>query len=482
MAYSKEELLKERVFNHFYQVCQIPHPSGGEKALSDFLLKWALDQGLDARQDGVNNVFIRKPATPGREKDPAVMLQAHIDMVCEKNSDSSHDFTKDPIKWVIEGDRITTGGETTLGADDGIGVAFAMTVLEDETLSHPDLEVLFTVAEESDFTGATKFDMSWMKAEYIINLDHACDREILSGSCGGMDAVVRLPIQLKNLEKDWKTYTVAITGLKGGHSGEDIHRGRGNANSLLGRFFAEAQKRFTYGISGLKGGSYRLAIPREARADLSLAEADHEKLIQLAKEMEAMFREELQGTSASLKITVSQAAKAKGSASPEKLTTLLIVAPDGICQMNEVLTGLVDTSDNMGELHMDDKEFRIEFEIRSAQDSLKYYVYDKISRLCALVGAECTTTLEYASWHFRAKSRIRDTAAKVYRKLYNSEPSILTLHAGLEVGCFFEARPSLDAISLGADCWSFHSPSEMVSIPSVRKMYQFLCGILTDFH
>lgn len=482
MEYSKEELLKERVFRHFYEVCQIPHPSGGEKALSDFMLKWALDLGLDARQDAVNNVFVRKPATSGREKDPAVMLQAHLDMVCEKNSGSSHDFTKDPIKWVIEGDRISTGGETTLGADDGIGVAFAMTVLEDETLSHPDLEVLFTVAEESDFTGATKFDMSWMKAGYIINLDHACDREILSGSCGGMDAVVRLPLQKKQLEKDWKTYSVAITGLKGGHSGEDIHRGHGNANSLLGRLLAEAEKRFTYGISALKGGTYRLAIPREARVDLSLSESDYKKLVQLAGEMEEMFREELQETSTALKITVSEAARAKEAASPEKLVTLLIAAPDGICQMNEVLTGLVDTSDNMGELHMDDKEFRIEFEIRSAQDSLKYYIFDKISRLSALLGAECTTTLEYASWHFRAKSRLRDTATEVYRKLYKSEPSILTLHAGLEVGCFFEARPSLDAISLGADCWSFHSPSEMVSISSVRKMYQFLSSILTEFH
>lgn len=482
MGYSKEELLKERVFNHFYQVCQIPHPSGGEKALSDFMLKWALDLGLDARQDAVNNVFIRKPASPGREKDPALMLQAHLDMVCEKNGDSSHDFTKDPISWVIEGDRISTGGQTTLGADDGIGIALAMTVLEDEELSHPDLEILFTVAEESDFTGATKFDMSLMKAEYIINLDHACDREILSGSCGGMDAVVRLPLHPEKLEKDWKTYTVTISGLKGGHSGEDIHRGHGNANSLLGRLLAEAEKRFTYGISAVKGGTYRLAIPREARADLSLAESDYDKLVRLAGDMETMFRDELQETSAALKLTVSEAKKAKTSVSPSKIVTLLIVAPDGICQMNEVLTGLVDTSDNMGELHMDDKEFRIEFEIRSAQNSLKYFVYDKISRLAALEGAECMTTLEYASWHFRAKSHLRDTAVEVYRKLYNSEPSILTLHAGLEVGCFFEVKPSLDAISLGADCWSFHSPSEMVSIPSVRKMYQFLCGILVAFH
>ena len=480
MGCSKEELLNERVFNHFYQICQIPHPSGGEKALSDFILNWALKLGLDARQDSVNNVFIRKPATPGYESAPAVMLQAHIDMVCEKNDKSAHDFTKDPVSWVIDGDIISTGGQTTLGADDGIGVSYAMAVLEDQELEHPALEVLFTVAEESDFTGAENFDMSWMKAEYLINLDHACDREILSGSCGGMDAEVSLPVQPEELKEDWRTYNVMISGLKGGHSGEDIHRGHGNANSLLGRFLAEAQKRFTYGISAIKGGTYRLAIPREARADLSLAVSDYPKLEELAQELESVFRGELQETSSSLKITVGEVTVAKTQVAPDSIVTLLLLAPDGICQMNEVLTGLVDTSDNLGELHMDDTKFRMVFEIRSAQDSLKYYIYKKIERLAALVGAECKTEVEYASWHFRAQSPLRETAVEVYRKLYDSEPSILTVHAGLEVGCFFEARPTLDAIALGPDCWNFHSPSEMVSISSTRKTYQFLCSILKE--
>ena len=208
------------------------------------------------------------------------MLQAHIDMVCEKNDKSAHDFTKDPVSWVIDGDIISTGGQTTLGADDGIGVSYAMAVLEERELEHPALEVLFTVAEESDFTGAENFDM---------------------------DAEVSLPVQPEELKEDWKTYNVMISGLKGGHSGEDIHRGHGNANSLLGRFLAEAQRRFTYGISAIKGGTYRLAIPREAKADLSLAVSDYPKLEELAKELENVFRGELQETSASLKITVGEA-------------------------------------------------------------------------------------------------------------------------------------------------------------------------------
>lgn len=478
MSCSKEDLLKERVFFHFHQICRIPHPSGGEKELSDYILNWASEQGLEARQDQVNNVFIRKPASAGYESAPSVMLQAHLDMVCEKNEGSSHDFTKDPISWVIDGDILSTGGSTTLGADDGIGVAYAMAVLEDKNLSHPELEVLFTVSEESDFAGASGFDMSWMKAGLLINLDHACDHEILCGSCGGMDAQICLPIHPAPLPEGFITCSVVISGLKGGHSGEDIHRGHGNANSLLGRFLAEAQKRFTYGVSSVKGGSYRLAIPREAKAQLSLAAADFEGLEALTKELEETFREELQETSDSLTLTVEKAPTAKTQVSPDPLITLLLLAPDGICQMNEVLTGLVDTSDNLGELHMDDKEFRMVFEIRSAQDSLKYYIYEKIRRLASLVGAECSTQVEYASWHFRAKSQLRDHAVRVYRELFDSEPSVLTVHAGLEVGCFFEGKPGLDAIALGPDCWNFHSPSEMVSIPSVRKSYHFICKVL----
>ena len=386
MNEEKEELLKERVFFYFAQLCRIPRQSGNEKAVSDFILNWALDQGLKAKQDAVNNVFIRKAASAGYEAAPPVMLQAHMDMVCEKNEGVNHDFTKDPIKWMIEGDLISTGGETTLGADNGIGVACAMAVLEDKTLAHPRLEVLFTVAEESDFTGAANFDTSWMESDRMINLDHASDKEILCGSCGGMDAVITLPIKPEKLKTGWKTCTVRIYGLKGGHSGEDIHRGRGNANLLLGRFLAAAEKRFAYGISAAGGGTCRLAIPREAKADISLGEADIKELQKLAEEQQEMFRNELQATSSSLCISVTEAPAAEFQVAPEKIINLILLAPDGICQMNEMLTGLVDTSDNMGELHMDSESFQLVFEIRSAKDSLKYFVYDKISRLAKLLG------------------------------------------------------------------------------------------------
>lgn len=478
----KEELLKERVFFYFAQLCRIPRQSGNEKAVSDFILNWALDQGLKAKQDAVNNVFIRKAASAGYEAAPPVMLQAHMDMVCEKNEGVIHDFTKDPIKWMIEGDLISTGGETTLGADNGIGVACAMAVLEDKTLAHPRLEVLFTVAEESDFTGAANFDTSWMESDRMINLDHASDKEILCGSCGGMDAVITLPIKPEKLKTGWKTCTVRIYGLKGGHSGEDIHRGRGNANLLLGRFLAAAEKRFAYGISAAGGGTCRLAIPREAKADISLGEADIKELQKLAEELQEMFRNELQATSSSLCISVTEAPAAEFLVAPEKIINLILLAPDGICQMNEMLTGLVDTSDNMGELHMDSESFQLVFEIRSAKDSLKYFVYDKISRLAKLLGADCTTTLEYGSWQFRPQSKFRDKAIEVFKKTYGTEPAVLTLHAGLEVGYFFDARPSLDAIALGPDCWNFHSPSECVGISSVRRFYKYLCTLLAELY
>ena len=321
-----------------------------------------------------------------------------------------------------------------------------------------------------------------MESDRMINLDHASDKEILCGSCGGMDAVITLPIKPEKLKTGWKTCTVRIYGLKGGHSGEDIHRGRGNANLLLGRFLAAAEKRFAYGISAAGGGTCRLAIPREAKADISLGEADIKELQKLAEEQQEMFRNELQATSSSLCISVREAPAAEFQVAPEKIINLILLAPDGICQMNEMLTGLVDTSDNMGELHMDSESFQLVFEIRSAKDSLKYFVYDKISRLAKLLGADCTTTLEYGSWQFRPQSKFRDKAIEVFKKTYGTEPAVLTLHAGLEVGYFFDARPSLDAIALGPDCWNFHSPSECVGISSVRRFYKYLFTLLAELY
>lgn len=480
MVQTKEQLLKERFFYHFNQICQIPHPSGGEKALSDFILNWALQEGLEAKQDSVHNVFIRKNASPGYETAPGVMLQAHLDMVCEKAAGITHDFSKDPISWVIEEDLLSTGGATTLGADDGIGVAYAMAILENRTLKHPKLEVLFTVSEESDFTGAENFNTDWMESGYLINLDHACDDEILCGSCGGTAAEVALPLQPENIPEEWQTYTVTVSGLKGGHSGEDIHRGHGNANVLLGRILLELEKNFSFGISGLEGGSYRLAIPRDAKAQISINPSCISEVKERLESFQTTVRREFKVTGDSLSITLEDAPRGTFQTPPDKIITLILLSCDGISQMNEMLTGLVDTSDNLGELHMDSQTFRMVFEIRAAEESSKSFICEKLKRLASCVSGKAlfSTSMAYPSWYFLPHSRLRELAKEVYQAHYQEEAKILTVHAGLEVGCFFQKKPELDAIAIGPNCWNFHSPSEMISISSARKSYQYLCAIL----
>lgn len=473
-----EKLLESPVFQHFHQVCRIPHPSGGEKRLSDFILAWAKGLGLEAMQDAVANIFIRKPASPGCEGAPGVLLQAHLDMVCEKAAESGHDFQKDPIPWAVEGGFLTTGGRTTLGADDGIGVAMAMAALEEDCPGRPALEALFTVSEESDFTGASHFDAAQIRSKFLINLDHTRRGEILCGSCGGTAVEAIIPLPGGPIPAGWEAYRLTVTGLKGGHSGEDIHRGRGSANSLLGRVLLAAEKAFPYYLLEIKGGSFRLAIPREASATLCLAPENAAKLKALLPGLEAGMRAELAETGDALSLSLAPGEPAERGALPGPVVTALILAPDGIFQMNEQLTGLVDTSVNLGEVYGSPRELRMVFEIRSAQKSLQDYILAKVERLCGLLGGRCEASKAYPSWAFRPGSQLRRLAVEAYKARFGEEPACLTVHAGLEVGYLYEKNPGLDAIAMGPDCFNFHSPSEALSIASVGESYGLLLDIL----
>lgn len=476
----QEKLIEEPIFRYFHELCQIPHPSFREEQMSSYLLQWARARGLQAEQDEAKNVFIRKPASPGYEKSPCVMLQAHMDMVCEKAPDVEHNFDRDPIRWQIEGDRITTGGRTTLGADDGIGVAYALAVLADDSLSHPELEVLFTTAEEEDLSGAERFDASKMKASRLINLDHACDREILCGSCGGQAVEMQIPVSSTSVPENWLTYKLCVSGLKGGHSGEDIHRGHGNANSLLARVLAAFEKQCQFYLGPVVGGSFRLAIPRDAFAVVCFPQEQREALEAIVLEQQKEMAQELSASGGELSIVFQPTEQPKWCSDPEPLLTAAFLSPDGIYQMNESLVGLVDTSDNMGEIYLTEHELRLVFEIRSARPSLGDYLYQRMCRLARILGGTCQTSKAYPSWNFQAQSDFRTIAGTAYKNRFGEEPRYLTVHAGLEVGFFSDKRPELDAISIGPNCWNFHSPSETMSIPSARKVYQFLCDILQN--
>ena len=480
MTTEKEALCAHRVFYHFNEICQIPHGSRNEKALSDFILRWAESLGLETRQDGVNNVLIRKPAAPGLESAPAVMLQAHIDMVCEKAEGSAHDFAKDPIDWVIDGDVLSTGGKTTLGADDGIGVALAMAILEDKALRHPALEVLFTVCEEEDFTGADSFDTTQMEASYLINLDNTDERLIVCGSCGGMQADFELPVEWTAVPSGWAAYRVQVSGLRGGHSGEDIHRGRGNANIFLARALMAVEQCGDFYLNSIRGGSFRLAIPRDAEAVFWMDSARLSTVQEALAGLEADFRSELSATAANVTVTLEPTQAQPFGAKPGPVLTAMTLIPDGIYQMNEVLTGLVDTSDNLGEIYLGEGGLHLILEIRSARSSLGAYLFQRIQRLAGALGGTCRQSSAYPSWDFRPDSKLRQVYAQTYQSLFMTEPSYLTVHAGLEVGCFFRKKAGLDAISVGPDCWDFHSPTESLRISSVKNVYQCLCAALAE--
>lgn len=480
MTTEQEKLIQEPIFQYFHELCQIPRPSFHEEKISAYLLEWAGNQGLEAEQDAAKNVFIRKPATPGYEHAPCIMLQAHMDMVCEKSPEIEHDFDSDSISWQIEGDRINTGGRTTLGADDGIGVAYAMAILTDESLEHPELEVLFTTAEEEDLSGAEHFDASRMRAARLINLDHACDTEILCGSCGGQAAELKIPVVSEPVPAGWISALLSVSGLHGGHSGEDIHRGHGNASTLLARVLLAIEEKAVFKLGPVNGGSFRLAIPRDASAVVCFPKEQWSVFEGIIKEQERQMKGEFASTGGDLSITLEAAKQPRWCTEPDLLLNAALLAPDGIYQMNESLVGLVDTSDNLGEIYLTERELCLVFEIRSARPSLGTYLYQRIGRLAKVLGGTCNTSKGYPSWDFHPKSSFREVASQTYEELFGCESKYLTVHAGLEVGFFSQKKPELDAIAIGPNCWNFHSPTEEMSISSARKIYTFLCGILKN--
>lgn len=482
---SLEELLKEnRVFYNFSKLCEIPHPSFKEKQLSDFLLSWAEERKLFATQDHKWNVFIRKPATPGYENAPSVMLQAHIDMVCEKAAGVSHDFDKDPIHLELEGDLLTTGGRTTLGADDGIGVAYAMAILEADDIPHPPLEVLFTTAEEEDLSGAQEVDASDFKARMLINIDNAVEHELLAGSCGGMGTELLIPLEFGEAPSEYTAWEVKISGLPGGHSGEDINKGHGNANILLGRLLNSCQQKFSFMLGDIIGGSFRLAIPRDAACVLLLPADNVSELKETAAKLAQIFKREYEAVASELTVTVTEAGFTKKQAvlpeSVKRLIAAILLSPNGISEMNNAVTGVVESSDNLGEICLEDGKAKLIYEIRASFDTTGTYIYEKIQTLAELLCGTCRSFADYPSWSFSPVSRLRQLTTKVYRREFNDEIKTMVVHCGLECGCLYPKMPGLDAISIGPDCWGLHSPQERLSISSSERMYQLIKGVLAE--
>ncbi|MBR0128071.1 MAG: aminoacyl-histidine dipeptidase [Firmicutes bacterium] len=463
------------VLNLFEQLSQIPRESGNEKTVSDWIRDWALERGLEVRQDDIWDLLITKPASKGYEDHPPVLMQAHIDMVCEKDSDSDHDFSKDPIRFKTDGDWIVSASGTTLGADNGVGVAAAMAVLGDKDLPHPPLEVVFTVQEETTFAGAESVDVSSCKAKRMINLDHADERELIVGSCGGTGVIFTMPLEREgNVPEGKQAFLIRVSGLKGGHSGEDIHRGRGNAINLLLRLLENAD----VSIVSITGGTNRLAIPREAEAVVFASDA--KALQETVAEAEAVFRKEY-GQAPDLAITVESAAETGAPLTEEafrKIASAVRLYPNGIAQMNGNLEGLVESSDNIGIISTEGDVLTLTSEVRGAYQSTVADITKTIEALAEIMGAEVEYFGGYVPWEFEAESELRNLAVGLYKEMFGGEMKQLALHAGLECGFFAEKIPGLDLISIGPDCQYFHSPQERVSITSIGHFYEFLKALL----
>ncbi|WP_213994169.1 beta-Ala-His dipeptidase [Sodalis sp. dw_96] len=474
------QLSPQPLWQIFDKICSIPHPSYHEDALAGHIIRWAQEKGLFAERDQAGNVLLRKPATPGYEKRRPVVLQAHLDMVPQKNSDTVHDFTRDPIQPYIDGDWVKARG-TTLGADNGIGMASALAVLADDSVQHGPLEVLLTMTEETGMEGAFGLQPNWLQAEILINTDSEEEGEVYMGCAGGVDFKTVLPLEREAVPAGYQVVKLTLKGLKGGHSGVDIHLGQGNANKLLARFLFQNAQKLDLRVLDVTGGTLRNAIPREAFATLALPQENTESLNALAQQYLAVIQIELAAKEKKLAISVEplqSELQALTKACGDKFIALLNATPNGVIRMSDDVKGVVETSLNVGVVSMDEKTATIRCLIRSLIDSGKENVVESLTALGQLAGAECIAKGSYPGWKPDATSPVMHLVRETYQKLFNKTPNIQVIHAGLECGLFKKPYPNMDMVSIGPTITGPHSPDEQVHIKSVGQYWTLLTALL----
>ena len=467
----------KRVFYYFEELCKIPHGSGNTKQISDYLVSFAKEHGLEYVQDEMNNVVIYKPATEGYEDAPAVILQGHMDMVCEKRPDVDHDFTKDPLNISVKDGYVTANG-TTLGGDDGIAVAYGLALLESKDLAHPALEVLITVDEEIGLLGAEGFDCSVLKGKRLINLDSEAEGSLWISCAGGLSGISTIPVQ--RVEAEGQKAAVKITGLMGGHSGAEIDKKRANANVLMGRFLYSLQQETAYEIISLAGGQKDNAITREADAELLVEDINSVKAC--AEKLQKGFREEYAGTDEGITVEITDlgvaSAKVLHPTSREKVLFFLMEVPFGIQKMSGSIDGLVETSTNIGIVKLGEDEFLGSSSVRSSVEAAGAALSDKICYLTEFLGGEYTVQGAYPAWEYRKDSPLRDQMVEVYEEMYGEKPNVVAIHAGLECGLFYKKIEGLDGVSLGPNMKDIHTSEEVLDIASTERVWKYLVKVL----
>ena len=474
-----KNLAPELVWNIFDQITKVPRPSKKEEKIRQWLVDFAKQHNIECHLDATGNVLMRTPATPGYEDHQTIVMQGHIDMVCEKNSGVDHDFENDPIETIIEGDWVKANG-TTLGADNGVGVALSLACLIDDSFQHGPLEALFTYDEETGMTGANAIEEGFMTGKVLINLDSETEGQIFIGCAGGMDTVGLFHYTPAPAPKDLYYAKVKVSGLLGGHSGGDIHLQHANANKVLARFLTTQPDAV---LAAIHGGNLRNAIAREAEAVIGIPYSSKDNVVAELNQFAAIIEGEVGDIEKGMKLTIETVDTPETVIEKEvadRLIKALIVCPHGVQGMSRSMPGLVETSTNMASVKMiEPGVIKVETSQRSSVESEKRAIAQAVATTFSLAGAEVKQGSGYPGWKPNTNSPIMKVCADTYRDLYGKEPEIMAIHAGLETGLFLTKYPYLDMVSIGPTMEGVHSPDERLYIPSVGTFYAYLKEVLS---
>ena len=474
-----KDLEPKKVFHFFEEICNIPHGSGNMKAISDYCVAFAKERNLTCYQDEHYNVIIIKSGTAGYEASQPVIIQGHLDMVCEKDADTVIDFKNEGLHLYVDGDFLKAKG-TTLGGDDGIAVAYAFALLDSDDICHPPLEVVLTVDEEVGMLGADSIDLSMLKGKRLLNIDSDEEGVFLTSCAGGLRADCRIPVSFR--EVSGIKYELKVHGLLGGHSGAEIHKERANAIIVAGRILKALQDEVGISIESLQGGLMDNAIPREVTCTL-IVEAEQEQILaETVEKWDAILKKEYKTSDPDITLSLTKAEEDNYQVLDNRslLKTLLFLRniPYGIQNMSMDIPGLVETSLNPGIMKMNEEEFQVSFSIRSSVTSRKYNVLDQLCFLTEFLGGEITSSGDYPAWEYKADSEMRNIMIDTYRDLFGKEPQIQAIHAGLECGILSGKIEGLDCISFGPANFDIHTPQERLSISSTDRVWKLLVEFL----
>ncbi|GAA0823498.1 aminoacyl-histidine dipeptidase [Clostridium tertium] len=475
-----QNLEPKSVFKYFEEISQIPRGSGNEKSISDYLVSVAKKLNLEVIQDKALNVIIKKPGTEGYENSETVILQGHMDMVCEKNKGTDHDFQKDPLKLRVVDDMVYAT-DTTLGADNGIAVAYALAILESTDIPHPPIEVLITTDEETGMSGAMAISKEHINGKILLNLDNEEEGHLLVSCAGGIRSKHTLNVTLEDAGDYNNFLHIAVRGLKGGHSGMEINKERGNSNKIMGRILKSLLS-LDYKLVSVNGGSKNNAIPREADAIIALKSEDVAKAKELINNWNPILLNELKtqdpGVNISILENTENVEKVFTKESTEKTVNLLYLIPNGINSNSVEIKNLVESSTNLGVVTTEGNKVEFDSAIRSSVASLKDEIVLRSKTIAELIGADFETTAGYPEWQYDNESKVRGICQDVYKRMYGKDAKIVAIHAGVECGLFNEKLGKLDMISFGPDLYDVHTPQEHMSITSVKNVWDYLLEVL----